>query len=66
MWQQELKVMEEAKLVQELEKNRDRATVALQAAEAEMEMLEQWQQLGLQDELWSVEDQLQYAQTQLA
>ncbi|XP_006757579.2 PREDICTED: beclin-2-like [Myotis davidii] len=82
--EQELKVMEleEARLVQELEeveKNRDRAAVALEAAQAETETLEQqerqyykdlgelqWQQQELQDELLSLEDRLLYAQTQLS
>uniref|UniRef100_G1Q483 Beclin 2 n=1 Tax=Myotis lucifugus TaxID=59463 RepID=G1Q483_MYOLU len=82
--EQELKVVEreEARLVQELEeveKNRDRTAVALEAARAETETLEQqerqrhkdlgelqWQQQELQDELLSLEDRLLYAQTQLA
>ncbi|KAK1328107.1 hypothetical protein QTO34_012530 [Cnephaeus nilssonii] len=82
--QRELKVLEleEARLVRELEEveeNRDRAAVALQAARAETETLEQqerqchgdlgelqWRQLELQDELWSVEHRLRSAQTQLA
>ncbi|XP_070257553.1 beclin-2-like [Myotis yumanensis] len=82
--EQELKVveLEEARLVQELEeveKNRDRTAVALEAARAETETLEQqerqyhkdlgelqWQQQKLQDELLSLEDRLLYAQTQLA
>ncbi|XP_066216990.1 beclin-2 [Saccopteryx leptura] len=82
--QEELKglEMEEARLVQELEqveRTRARAAVALQAAQAETEMLgqqerqhhtdfskSQWQQLELCDELGSLENQLRYAQTQLA
>uniref|UniRef100_G1PZN5 Beclin 2 n=1 Tax=Myotis lucifugus TaxID=59463 RepID=G1PZN5_MYOLU len=73
--------LEEVRLVQELEeveKNRERAAMAQEVARAETETLEQqerqyygdlgelqWQQLELQDELWSVEDRLLYAQTQL-
>ncbi|XP_036211095.1 beclin-2-like [Myotis myotis] len=82
--EQELKAveLEEARLAQELEeveKNRDRTAVALEAARAETEMLEeqerqyhkdlgelQWQQQELQDELLSLEDRLLYAQTQLS
>ncbi|KAM8814547.1 beclin-2 [Rhynchonycteris naso] len=74
--------LEKARLVQELEqveRTRVRAVVALQAAQAETEMLGQqerqhhadysklqWQQLELSDELESLENQLRYAQTQLA
>ncbi|XP_045715290.1 beclin-2 [Phyllostomus hastatus] len=82
--QEELKdaELEEARLARELEeteKNRERAAAALEAAEAETELLEQqerqyqrdysrllWQQLDLSDELQSVENQLRYAQAQLA
>ncbi|XP_036309271.1 beclin-2 [Pipistrellus kuhlii] len=82
--QQELEVLEleEARLVQQLEeveKKRDGAAVALEVARAETERLEQqerqyprdlgvlqWQQLELQDELWSLEDRLRHAQAQLA
>ncbi|XP_006086095.2 beclin-2-like [Myotis lucifugus] len=74
--------LEEARLAQELEeveKNRERAAVALEAARAETETLEQQerqyhrdlrelqrQHLELQEELCSAEDRLLYAQTQLA
>ncbi|KAF6073102.1 beclin 2 [Phyllostomus discolor] len=73
---------EEARLVRELEeteKNRERAAAALEAAKAETQLQEQqerqyrrdysqllWQQLDLSDELQSVENQLRYAQAQLA
>lgn len=74
--------LEEARLVQQLEeveRNQERAAVALEAAQAETKMLDQqerqyhrdysdlrWQHLELRDELSSVENQLQLAQTQLA
>lgn len=74
--------LEEARLVRELEEveeSRERAAEALKAAQAEAALLDQqetqyqrdysrlqWQQLDLCDELSSVENQLRYAQTQLA
>ncbi|XP_016056865.1 PREDICTED: beclin-2 [Miniopterus natalensis] len=74
--------LEEARLVQELaevDKNRESAAVALEAAQAEAERLGRWerqhqrdcrelhwQQLELHDELRSVESRLWYAQAQLA
>ncbi|KAM7050303.1 beclin-2 [Molossus nigricans] len=74
--------LEEARLVQQLEeveRNQGRAAAALEAAQAETAMLDQqerlhhrdyselhWQQLELQDELSSVENQLQLARAQLA
>ncbi|KAM5301542.1 beclin-2 [Glossophaga mutica] len=82
--QEELKAaeLEEARLVRELEeveKNRDRAAAALEAAQAETALLERqerqdqrdysrlrWQRLDLFDELGSAENQLRYAQAQLA
>ncbi|XP_039739150.1 beclin-2 [Pteropus medius] len=73
--------LEEARLLRELEKveeNRERAAAALREAQAETEMLDQqerqyqrdyseskWQQLELNDELGSLDNQLRYAQTQL-
>ncbi|XP_037006797.2 beclin-2 [Artibeus jamaicensis] len=74
--------LEEARLAQELEEvegDRARAAAALEAARAETELLERrerqyhrdyswlrWQELGLLDELHSAENQLRYAQAQLA